>query len=64
MNFMHSIVYGQLPGSFENGTPTQLMSLTLSRDLGVVKWMPRVSPPPNLHEHMELKVQGATCCPQ
>jgi hypothetical protein len=41
-----------------------MMSLTLSNDLGVVKWIPRVSPPPNLHEHMELKVQGATCCPQ
>jgi hypothetical protein len=40
------------------------MSVTLSRDLGVVKWMPRVSPSPNLHEHIELKVQGATCCPQ
>jgi len=40
------------------------MSLTLSSDLGVVKWIPRVSPSPNLHEHIELKVQGAICCPQ
>jgi hypothetical protein len=58
------IKYNYLPGSLEKGTPTQLMSVTLLRDLGVVKWIPRVSPSPNLHEHMELKVQGATCCPQ
>jgi hypothetical protein len=67
MNLRQSLGYGhlcQLPGSLEKGTPTQLMSLTLSSDFGVVKWIPRVSPAPNLQEHMELNVQGATCCPQ
>lgn len=55
-------LYFCLPGSREKGTLTQLTSRTESRDLGVVKWMTCVSVLPNLQEHMELKVQGATCC--
>lgn len=51
-----------VPGRRENDTPTQLTSRIWSRVLGVVRCTTTASLLPNLHVHMELKVQGATCC--